>query len=312
MANIAITSRCNLNCPYCFTQEVYRNESNEFGHMTLPIFIKALEFVTKSDIKQIRLLGGEPTLHPQFNDILDLALQTGRPVRVFSNGLMPQSALEYLSRLPEDRITLVLNINTSDGGQLSSKLKAVLSRLNRIIMPGLNIYHKDIQPESLLHLIQTYDLKRRVRLGLAHPCVGYDNRYLPPKDYVKVGRNILDFARIAMQQSVKINLDCGFVPCMFGGVDLPSYGLDRELGLHCEPIPDILPDGSLVACYPLSGLHKTHLNDINKAEGLRNQFKKQLSVYDTIGIFKTCSICDYKRNGYCTGGCVAHKIRRLI
>ncbi|MBN2103542.1 radical SAM protein [bacterium] len=311
MANIAITSRCNLHCSYCFTQEIYRNESDGFGHMTLPVFKKALDFVVRSDIKQIRILGGEPTLHPQFSTFLDLALRTGRPVRIFSNGTMSEQVLDLLSQIPDDRITLVININNPDEFVSSPIRKTVLAKLHSKIIPGLNIYRKGIELNPMLALIETYDLKKQVRLGLAHPCAGYNNQYLPVRHYFDVGRNIVDFARTAAGRSVRINLDCGFVPCMFGNTDLQSLGLDRELGLHCEPIPDILPDGSLVPCYPLSGMQRHGLDKFDTAGSLRDQFKQTLSLYEALGIFKTCSICDYKHNGLCTGGCVAHKLRRI-
>ena len=53
MANIAITSQCNLDCAYCFTKEIYGNDSGGFGHMSLSVFQKALEFKVATDIKQI-------------------------------------------------------------------------------------------------------------------------------------------------------------------------------------------------------------------------------------------------------------------
>ncbi|MBN1997920.1 4Fe-4S cluster-binding domain-containing protein [candidate division KSB1 bacterium] len=66
MANIAITSLCSLNCPYCFTQNIYDKKSNTLGHLTMTVLKQALDFVGRSEVREIRILGGEPTLHPEF------------------------------------------------------------------------------------------------------------------------------------------------------------------------------------------------------------------------------------------------------
>jgi len=47
----------------------------------------------------INFMGGEPTLHPQFNDILSQTLENMQPfsfLGVFTNGLMPDKVLDLL------------------------------------------------------------------------------------------------------------------------------------------------------------------------------------------------------------------------
>lgn len=281
--------------------------------MPLNIFQSALDFVMRSNIGQVRILGGEPTLHPQIIHFLEMAQQTGRPIRLFSNGLMPEAVLEYLSALPEDIITVILNIThwTDELPEAKSGLEKTLSALNRNVMPGLNIYHKSARLNFLLNLIRDFNLKKQVRLGLAHPCIDYKNTCLLPKHYSLIGQRIADFARVARSESVKINLDCGFVPCMFNGEHLSELGLDPKPGTHCEPIPDILPDGSIVACYPLGRLINLPLTATLTADAVRAHFQKTLSKFQAVGIFKWCALCDYKRTGACTGGCTAQKLMRF-
>lgn len=313
MANIAITSDCNLNCQYCFTQEIYSKNAAAFGHMSPDIFKQSLEFVVRSGIKQIRILGGEPTLHPDFVGFIELASKTGLPIRLFSNGLMDKRVLDFLSHLSDEQITIVLNINSmrQNTFEISPALKNTLEKLNRKILPGINIFQKNVELNHLLDLIRKYELKKKVRLGLAHPCMDLKNRYLMPKNYNDIGRKILQFAEEAQHQFIQIKLDCGFVPCMFPTHDLTQFGLDGDIGLHCEPIPDILPDGSMVSCYPLSSLCKSHIDDVKMLDGARECFNSNRIAYQNIGIFKTCSICDFKRSGTCTGGCTAQKILRF-
>jgi radical SAM protein with 4Fe4S-binding SPASM domain len=178
-------------------------------------------------------------------------------------------------------------------------------------MLGLNIFKKDMQLNFLFDLIRNYGLKKLVRLGLAHPCIGYKNQFLLPKNYFLIGQAIADFAREAQKQSVKINLDCGFVPCMFNGEDLHELDLDTSLGNHCEPIPDILPDGSTIPCYSLSGVDRKTLDSALSIDTIRAQFQEKISKYSSAGIFKICAVCEYKSRGLCSGGCTAQKILRF-
>lgn len=313
MANIAITSQCNRNCSYCFTQQEYQAGANSVGHMPLDIYEQTLDFVVRSGINQIRMLGGEPTLHPDFILYLELALKTGRPVRLFSNGLMPENVLEFINTVPDEKINIVLNITilTDNSVEMQSRRESTLNQLNQKIMLGVNIFKKDLQLNFLFDIIRNYGLKKIVRLGLAHPCIGYQNQYLLPRYYFLIGQKIADFAREAQKQSIKINLDCGFVPCMFNGEDLNELGLDPSLGNHCEPIPDILPDGAIIPCYSLSGVDRKRMDSALSIDEVRAQSLRAILEYNSTGIFKICSICDYKSRGLCSGGCTAQKILRF-
>ena len=67
MPNISLSSRCNLHCPYCFAHETMGAGS---GDITLENFDAALEFLTRTGPVNIGLIGGEPTLHPHFDEIV--------------------------------------------------------------------------------------------------------------------------------------------------------------------------------------------------------------------------------------------------
>jgi radical SAM protein with 4Fe4S-binding SPASM domain len=312
MANIAITSYCNLNCPYCFTQDTYHH-SGIYGHMPANVFKQSLDLILRSGLNEISILGGEPTLHPGFIDFMEIALKTGLKIRLFTNGHFSQRILEYLSELPVKKVRIILNVNfiSKHKHEVPSVIDKAFSQLNNRIIPGFNIYEKDLSLLPLLDLIKHYNLKKNVRLGLAQPCLDAGNQYLPVKHYSLTGRKILDFAKKAKEQGVKIILDCGFVPCMFGPVDLSEYGLDPEAGLHCDPIPDILPDGSMVPCYPLSHLNKNQVNDGLTLNDIRRNMQEVHLQMTSMGIFKICSFCQYRQKGYCKGGCTSHKILRL-
>ena len=281
--------------------------------MSLQTFGRALDFLERSEIEQLRLLGGEPTLHPEFPIFIKQALDRNFRVLVFSNGYMPKTALDCLQKVPSDRVNVLVNLSSSETfSPPSQRLIAVFQRLTDRIIPGINIDSPAIQFDGLIELIDRYQLSRTIRLGLAHPIVTGENHFLHPRYYATVGQKILVFAERANKTGIALELDCGFVPCMFSPDALDSLGTAADdIGQRCNPILDILPDGQVISCYPLSSLHQESLPEQHDASWLREQFEQRFAPYRRFGIFRECAACLLRANGSCTGGCLSAAMQRL-
>ena len=98
MANIAIVNYCNLKCPYCFAEDMIQ-EDNAF--MSLENYNKLLDFILKSPTDRVGILGGEPTLHPQFKEILQITNDKcqDRKAVLFSNGIELEKFLPDLNNI---------------------------------------------------------------------------------------------------------------------------------------------------------------------------------------------------------------------
>lgn len=70
--SIVVTHKCQLNCPFCIDAHGKTNE--EINTYAL---IKALNFAKDKNIKDILLVGGEPTLHPNIVEIAELVKAKG-------------------------------------------------------------------------------------------------------------------------------------------------------------------------------------------------------------------------------------------
>jgi MoaA/NifB/PqqE/SkfB family radical SAM enzyme len=314
MANICVTFACNRTCGYCFAQKTLESSGTAPGsgpHMSLETFRGALDFIERSGIAQARLLGGEPTLHPDFPALLEAVAERRLGLLVFSNGLMPGRALTAIEAAPEVRVL----INVADRGEPESTLerqRTVFERLGARIMPGYTIHDPGADLDFLLDLIREFGLARRVRLGLAHPSLQRVNTYLHPRGFEHVGVEIGRFASRAGREGVTLELDCGFVPCMFTDDALASLGRAAEsLGTRCSPILDLLPDGRIIPCHPLSPLFSIPLGPRDRADDLRKELSRRLEPYRALGVFRECSSCPFRGSGRCGGGCLATAMRRL-
>ena len=77
--NIILNSYCNLKCNYCFADEYMEETVNTPGKsMDFDYFEKELlPRIQKAGV--INFMGGEPTLHPRFNEMLSMTLDAMSP-----------------------------------------------------------------------------------------------------------------------------------------------------------------------------------------------------------------------------------------
>ncbi len=304
MANISITSVCNRSCAFCFAHEAARSGSQNMGERE---FENVLNFLERSGIDQVRLLGGEPTLHPGFVEMVEMALRRGFRVMVFSNGILAEPVLQLLEAQDPERVTILLNVSVRDRRQTQT-----LHRLGPRISLSYTISDSGSDFSFLIGMIQEFGLAQCVRLGLAHPSPEGRNKFLHPRDYPAAGRVVLDFWRRARDEGIQISFDCGFVPCMFPEGALAELGTEAvDIGPRCSPVLDVLPDCRVVPCFPLAGFAPDSLSDTVTAADLRARMTRSLSGWRRLGIYKECSNCDWRQNQTCAGGCLAATSVRL-
>lgn len=80
MMYIALTRACNYGCPCCPCKDHSLESSLSFEE------IKArIEKISENDKSGVTLSGGEPTIHPQFLDVLSLLYNKNIPVTLLTN-----------------------------------------------------------------------------------------------------------------------------------------------------------------------------------------------------------------------------------
>jgi Radical SAM superfamily len=324
VANLAISSVCNQKCAYCFTVDHFQDRREaedgtgprvEERFLPVDAFQERLEFLKRSGIGEVRLLGGEPTLHPQFGELVECARAAGMRVVVFTNGLMPAQALGCLEALNPEQCTVMVNVAEPDAASddgFYRRRRDTMRRLGERALPGFNIYRPDFGVDFLLDLIAQTGCKRMIRLGLAQPCLSGDNQYIHPNQYRAIAVKIVSFARVAAERGVTLDFDCGFVRCMFSDDDLNVLrAAGTNAAWRCNPILDMDIQGYVIHCYPLSRLARLPLASECDAASFRGAFERRSRMYRQAGVFRECSECPLKARGECPGGCLAMTIRRF-
>src|SRR5512147_2414606 len=115
MANLVVADVCNMKCAFCFARD-YLDASNADSaprFIALDVFEQQLDFLARSGINEIRLIGGEPTLHPHFPELIAAAQQIGKHIVVFTHGLLSETVMACLESLPVEQCTVLVNVNAT-------------------------------------------------------------------------------------------------------------------------------------------------------------------------------------------------------
>ncbi|WP_329235865.1 radical SAM protein [Streptomyces canus] len=80
---LEITGRCQLTCAsHCYAQA---GPTKGHGTMTAADWWRVIDEATALGVETVQFIGGEATMHPDFDGLADHALNTGLRVQVFSN-----------------------------------------------------------------------------------------------------------------------------------------------------------------------------------------------------------------------------------
>ena len=83
LLELVLTERCNMSCPgHCYVQA---GPHRGHGSMTAGEWSRLLAEAALLGASEVQLIGGEPTLHPAFIEILTAASELDLDVEVFSN-----------------------------------------------------------------------------------------------------------------------------------------------------------------------------------------------------------------------------------
>lgn len=98
---IRITSKCNMKCAHC----CYSCRPGKGEHMSLWTFDAAIRFVSNYS-EMITLSGGEPTVHPDFFNILDRCLSCFDYVWFATNGKKTRTMWKLIEKIEDEELSV--------------------------------------------------------------------------------------------------------------------------------------------------------------------------------------------------------------
>jgi radical SAM protein with 4Fe4S-binding SPASM domain len=269
------TLRCNRSCGFCFARGLPAG-----GDMAPGDFRRLVSVAAEMGVREVDILGGEPTLLPHLPAMVGAAAGAGLSVTISSNGARPE-ALERLARMyPRERLRIGISLEGRPGGALhefimnrAPMLKAVHRRglglpeaLRRYqVVPGIErylIYMDAIRPEDLEQTVPFYEYLEDLR----------------------------EMRRLCGEIS---GVHCGFA----AGAGAPRCPAGTTK-------LSVMPDGSVYPCYLLFRFGRYRLGNI-----LTDDFRR-IWQHPALGFFRArqggmCQETGCGLLGRCRGGCPA-------
>ena len=278
---LELTNRCNLSCHHCFDE---RHAGT--GDLPLPIIQKVLEEGHSCGIDHIGFTGGEPTIHPQFPEILKLVSQAGYTFGFVTNGLNFSKIFPLLLRYRQTLQGLTFSLDgaregTHDRLRGRGSFRQVMRAASRCMMKELPF---------TFNMVLTRDNREEVgaMVSLAARLGSGGVRFAHLMESRPTGANHLDLSLDerrevertiwALQETAPLPMGMApgyfhaapFFPC--APLELEEYNLDYR--------------GNLTLCCHLSGLSGTNegadvmgnLHDMSLMEAC-TRFQKRVAVY---------------------------------
>ena len=319
MANIALLNRCNLSCPYCFAHSYTGMEREDID---TSVFKELLDFVSSEG--EVGIIGGEPFLHKNINELLELALDDFRIRRVivFTNGIFMDKSRELFKN---PKLELLVNVNSSKqiGKESFRRMVKNLEDAKDImgifrVSLGINIYKENQDFSEFLDIASKIGAKR-VRVSLVLP---QDRSEGSIAYFKRMKKTLLDFYRELSLLGACPCYDCNAIPeCVFSEEEkdflstLPHESqFEREIFMGkrsvCSPVIDLYPDKTATRCFGMYDSKRVKIDEFKSINDLKNYFFKEIDcrLVNTPSC-KECESCyGYKTFG-CFGGCLAYKER---
>lgn len=293
MANILLTNICNQKCPYCFAAGVLKRKNNVRGstshkEMSFGGLKKVLDFLETSGEKIARFMGGEPTLHSEFEKFINYTLSRNFNVHIFTNGLFSSKIGDFLAEKGQE-IKYSFNINPPDTYSkkhwetITANLQKITAFRNSVL--GVVIWQKDFNLNYVLDLVGNCFFKDLV-LRLANPIIGKENIFIPKDRYSVLVSNLVKEIKKFEGRKIPIDFGCGLSKKMFSKEQLQvlkerrvvgrGWGCDGNTGRF-----DIGIDLSVFRCFPLSNWKKKKLADFRNVKEVEEYFGQLMEKYQS-------------------------------
>ena len=251
---IDICAACNAACPFC--PRLYMPEERSKGYMSLDLFRFILEEAKREGIKNIRLYStAEPTLHPQFDEIIDLLKKDNFFVSVSTNASLLDKHIDALMKVD------ILQFSIEGWDKESYEKYRIPLKFDRVY-GNIKLFHEEKlkvnnAPKVSTNLLLTKDtnlekymelwgdLIDNIQIHFMLEATTYENEKFISKRNQKLDDEYYNF------QQVKENFICGYP------FNILTIAFDGKIALCCNDF-------------------SASMNIGNIKDGITNVFKSQV------------------------------------
>ena len=278
MANIIFTSNCNLHCSYCFANKIKSNNLN-INRQELNRILNWLSRSYYYNPHPIGIIGGEPTLHPNFINYLKIIEQFCNEYNTFCT-IYTNGIENYYLNFLDLNTTILININDTNYNNKLFKTLDLLKESNVLyedndyeikkVTLGCNLYPREQEYKFFWDIIDKYEINK-VRLAVTSPSFEYKKDI---DSYYQMMLPIYEkFCLQAEKRQISLIPDCAQIPQKYlKDTYIPDI-FDYPILEQCVPVIDI--DKNLQAFRCLGSNKKVNCLDFSDYDTLLDYFIQQ-------------------------------------
>lgn len=283
--NLMLTNYCNSTaCPYCFGQE--EMHSKAAISISLENFKKYLTWLKNEGCHEVRLLGGEPTLHPQLEEIIDMVINFNwfDSILFFSNLIFDHEIAElFVQKNEKIQISILPNINElslmlpNARKKVEDNLDYLSTNLPYFDRISINIYKPDQDLSKWEELVCKYNM-RSVRFSITVPNKKLDEGFNFYEYFHSFQPLLLELSSWQLKYRITADNDCSPLPlCCFDDwaikiiiQRIPNF-FNRP-NICNQSVLDVNPYLEVISCFGTPELPHVQLLNFRDEKELQNHF----------------------------------------
>jgi MoaA/NifB/PqqE/SkfB family radical SAM enzyme len=212
-----LTRACQAKCDHCYNSS---GPNGSQGDMTREDWLAVLDQAAAMGVKQVQLIGGEPTLHPHLGELVNHAVDLGLQVEVFSNLIHVRPSLWPLLR--QRGVTLA----TSYYSDRATEHEQIT-------------HHRGSYARTKAHIEQALRYRIPLRAGIIHVLDGQ-----------RVEQAVAELRQLGVSR-VRVDRQRGIGRA---AEDATVHDMNELCGKCARGRAAVLPDGSVGGCVMAAGM----------------------------------------------------------
>ena len=298
------TYRCNLTCQYCYVRGLEKKFPED---MTIDNFLKLVLWAKNRGWEAIRFLGGEPTIHPYFSEMLDICYKNKMYIQMATNNTFSSQITSKLDRMWVDCISVnyIFDILNNDQKVIfENNLKHFSIKRIPFEFSYVIGYQDNNQLENFLHA-ERYR-PRSIRASIAIPGLSKQTSISEVKNNFRaISSKIFEFQKKCIKLGIPFYIYRPIVPCLFSGEEwqrlkgfFPFMCFTKcPLGLRGDYSSTIVvnPDLSMFPCVAVFNKGPNILSFKDRRE-ISFFYKEKVKLMLKEPLFDLCKNCEQHEN----------------
>lgn len=256
-----LTTCCNLRCQHCWINPVYEGNTlkpnSYIDHDALRLAIKEGKALGLSNIK---LTGGEPTLHPHFREIVKFLTEEGLSLQMESNGTLITHELARFLKNDSNVTFISVSIDSPEEKEhdrfrgVKGAYQSALSGLDNLVEAG----YKNCQIIMSVHNRNRHQMAELVKLAADHGASSVKfnpvnstgrgvemhtkGETLTFSEYLK----LVEYINTEIRPNSRISVICPVPPALTPLEEIKRKGICGWCGV--TGVLSIIGDGSIALC----------------------------------------------------------------